>query len=91
MKHTKAKDIALKGLTFLLSEDNLRDRFMAITGILPDEIKELIDSKDFLIAVLDFYIQHEPDLLRLAEAHTMAPELIVSSWRELGGGLGQEW
>jgi len=83
--------IALAALSFILEEDALRDRFLSLSGMSPEDLKAGLENKDFLASILEFLIQHEPDLLAFAEHQNEKPELIVQAWRKLGGGMGQEW
>ena len=82
---------ALCAVSFILSEDALRDRFMALSGLSPDEIRENLQASGFLACVLEFLISHEPDLIAFAENAQIKPADIVTAWRSLGGGKGQEW
>ena len=82
---------ALNAVSFILAEDALRDRFLALSGLAPDEIRARIQEPDFLASVLEFLISHEPDLIDFSETINERPETIVAAWRHLGGGAGQEW
>lgn len=91
MQQEVAFSHALKAITFILADDVLRDRFLALSGLSPEEIRASIQRPDFLASVLEFLIGHEPDLLAFAEATEEKPTNIVAAWRQLGGGEGQEW
>ena len=91
MQLETAQTIALGALSFVLSEESLRDRFLALSGMSADDIRERISDCDFLASILDFLVSHEPDLIAFAEHTKEKPEQIVSAWRQLGGGVGQEW
>ena len=71
-----AESIAISGLQRLAGNDELLMRFCALTGILPNDIRESATQPEFLAGVLDFYLAHEPDLLAWAEADLLAPETI---------------
>lgn len=86
-----AAEIAYKATGFVVSEDSLRDRFLTLSGLSPDEIRSNLTSTDFQASILEFLISHEPDLISCAEALTEKPETLVQAWRALGGGVGQEW
>jgi hypothetical protein len=83
--------VALRGATFIFAEDAIRDRFLALSGVGVDEIRARIQEPDFLASLLDFLISFEPDLIACAETIDEKPEVLVSAWRALGGGAGQEW
>jgi hypothetical protein len=86
-----AEAVAISALSFIVSEDDLRDRFMALSGIDSTLMRDSITDLAFMVSVLDFLIGHEPDLMAFSTAHDIAPEHIVKAWRMLGGGVGQEW
>lgn len=86
-----AYSYAFAAIGHIMQKDDLRDRFMALSGLSPDNIKENIEDPAFLASILEFFINHEPDLIALAEDQNVAPETIVKAWRSLGGGVGQEW
>jgi len=81
----------LMAVTYILAEDALRDRFLALSGLSPDEIRASLQKPDFLASALEFLISHEPDLIACAESINESPKDIVAAWRNLGGGAGQEW
>ena len=78
-------------VAFILADENLRERFLALTGLSPDDLRQNIKNEPFLASVLDFLMNHEPDLIAFAEASETTPSAIVEAWRKLGGGIGQEW
>ena len=91
MNENTASTLALSAISFIVANDVLRDRFLAMTGLDGNELKERLAEEDFLASVLEFLISHEPDLIDFAESIEEKPELIVRAWRQLGGGAGQEW
>ncbi|UTW57024.1 DUF3572 domain-containing protein [Kordiimonas sp. SCSIO 12603] len=86
-----ASEIAFKAIGFIVGDDTLRDRFLALSGLSPDEIRANLAEVDFQASILDFLISNEPDLILFAEETGEKPENIVHAWRALGGGVGQEW
>jgi len=87
MQKEEAETIALQGVSFIFEDDDATARYCSLTGIL----KENIGNSDFLLSILDYFINFEPDLIALASARDTTPEVIVRAWRTLGGGVGQEW
>lgn len=86
-----AQAIALQAAAFIFAEDALRDRFLALSGTGPDDVRARIQDQDFLASFLEFLMGHEPDLMAFAGAAAARPEDVVRAWRALGGGEGQEW
>jgi len=86
-----AQTIALQSAGFIFQEDDIRDRFMALSGVDVDDIRSRIADPAFLASILEFLVNFEPDLIACAETLGEKPETLVSAWRALGGGEGQEW
>jgi hypothetical protein len=86
-----ASTTALEAVGYIIGDDTLRDRFLALSGTDADDLRARIVEQDFQASVLEFLISHEPDLIDFAEHIKISPETIVSAWRSLGGGEGQEW
>ncbi len=90
--HTETSDvIALKAFGFIMEDDTLRERFLALTGLDVESLRDSLSEPTTLASVLEFLISHEPDLIDAAKAQQLAPETLVTAWRDLGGGAGQEW
>ena len=83
--------IALKALGYIVSEDALRDRFVALTGLDSDTLRESLDQLGTLASILEFLVSHEPDLIAAAAAQDVSPDTLVKAWRALGGGAGQDF
>lgn len=91
MDNETAQTLALQSMAFILQEDTLRDRFLALSGLGGDDIKARVEDQEFLASILEFLISFEPDLIACADALEEKPESLVTAWRSLGGGKGQEW
>ena len=89
LKREDAETLALQAFVFIVADEVLRDRFVALSGIMPEEIKSEIANTSFLVAVLSFLVDHEPDLMKTAQAIGQPPECLVAAWHVLGGG--SEW
>ncbi|WP_150000554.1 DUF3572 domain-containing protein [Iodidimonas gelatinilytica] len=81
----EASVIALNALTFILSEDSLRLRFLDLTGLEGEDVRARIADPRFLGAVLDFLMGHEPDLLAFAQEQNLPPESAVHARHILMG------
>ena len=77
------EEIAVAGLARIASDDHLMGRFSALTGILPNEMRQAAAQPGFLAGVLDFYMAHEPDLLAWAQDAGWTPEAIVAARHKL--------
>ena len=83
--------IAIQALGFVLNQDSLRDRFIALSGVDAAQLKDMLSDHAALASILEFLISHEPDLIAAAEDQSAKPEDLIKAWRALGGGKGQEW
>ena len=75
----EAENLAISGLVHLAAEDDLLMRFSALTGILPNDMRQAASAPAFLAGVLDFYLSHEPDLLAWCKAENLNPENIAKA------------
>jgi len=71
--------LALGALGWTLSEDSRASRLVALTGLTPTGMRERLEDRDFLAAVLRFLEGHEPDLLACAAALNVAPTQLVAA------------
>ncbi|MCG2840602.1 DUF3572 domain-containing protein [Sandaracinobacter sp. RS1-74] len=69
--------LALQALAAIIAEDDLRDRFLALTGYDGDTIRARAGSADMAQAVADFLGGHEPDLMRVAAQLGVPPEKLL--------------
>jgi hypothetical protein len=54
-------------------------RFLDLTGLDPDALRAGLDDPAILAAPLEFLANHEPDLIRAAEALAVTPEELVAA------------
>ncbi|HEV7660333.1 MAG TPA: DUF3572 family protein [Allosphingosinicella sp.] len=69
--------LALGALGWTLSDDARAARLLALTGVTPDLLRERLEDRAFLAAVLLFLEAHEPDLLACADALGVTPARLV--------------
>lgn len=65
----------------MLGDQSRAERLLALTGLTPEDLREGLDDRATLAAVLEFLCQHEPDLLAAADALQVDPA-------ELAGARG---
>jgi hypothetical protein len=75
----------------VLSDEDHADRLIALTGITPDELRARLGAgagarREMLIALMDFLMAHEPDLLACAQALSVPPDALVAAHGALAGG-----
>ncbi len=71
--------LALGALGWTLSDDARASRLLALTGLTPDLLRERLDDRVFLAAVLRFLEGHEPDLISCADALNVSPARLVAA------------
>ena len=67
----------------MLSDTDRAERFLGLTGLTPDELREGLGDPAVLGAVIDFLANHEADLVNAAFALDIAPEAIVAARKDL--------
>lgn len=88
---SNAEETAIAALAWLAGEPELLGRFLALTGLQPDQLRAATRNPDFLGGVLDFLMGHEPTLMAFCEATETRPETVataayVFSGQHLGSG-----
>jgi hypothetical protein len=81
--HTNDEALALGALSWVLSDDGRAERFLALTGLSPDTLRDRIDERSTLIGVLQFLEAHEPDLLAAADMLGLPPSALPEARRRL--------
>jgi hypothetical protein len=77
--------LALGALGWTLSDDARAARLVALTGLTPAGMRERLEHRDFLAAVLRFLEGHEPDLVDCADALGVSPARLVAAREALEG------
>ncbi|HKR92515.1 DUF3572 family protein [Novosphingobium sp.] len=75
----------MNALGWVLSDSDRAARFLALTGLTPDDLRASLSEPGTLGAVLDFLRAHEPDLLAAADALAVEPGELVAARERLGG------
>ena len=75
--------LALAALGWVLQDGDRADRFLSLTGLDPDSLRTSLSERGVQASVLEFLANHEPDLIRCAEAMAVTPEELVAAHREL--------
>ena len=83
-----AETWALHALAWILSDIGRADRFVALTGISPDDLRARAGDPAVLDAVFGFLEGHEPDLFACAKDMGVAPIELIAARQRLGQGRG---
>jgi hypothetical protein len=85
LNRDSAATLALQALAYIMDDDKLRDRFLDLSGVTPDDLRHGLGSESVLAAILAFLASHEPDLLACAAALGQAPEQLMNAAHLLQG------
>jgi hypothetical protein len=83
-----ADDIALKFISFLVSDDERLNRFCALTGMGEPELKMGLSDATVQSFILDYALSDESLLLAFAADHGLRPEDVVRARQHLPGFSG---
>ena len=78
-----AEALALSALAATLTDERRAQRFLELTGLSPDGIRERLGERSLLAATLAFLESHEPDLIDVANAIGCKPEGLIAARAEL--------
>ena len=78
-----AEALALRALAATLTDERRAQRFLELTGLSPDGIRERLGERNMLAAALAFLESHEPDLVEVAGAIGCKPEALIAARAEL--------
>ena len=81
-----AESLAIQALAFLAEDEVRLGRFLAVTGIGPEEIRSAAREPQFLAGVLEYLAGDEPLLLEFADHTGQSPDEIMRACAQLGRG-----
>jgi hypothetical protein len=84
LSEAAAEAIALDALSFIGSDVDLMQRFVATTGIDPDAIREDAAKPGFLAGVMHHIVESEPLLVEFAASAGLKPEQVAAAAQALG-------
>lgn len=77
--------LALQALAHVAGDEAMGPRFLALTGMDVAELRANADQPATLVALLDYLMANEPDLVATAEAIGVKPDQLAGAARALGG------
>jgi Protein of unknown function (DUF3572) len=80
-----AETIGVRALAFLAEEPERLARFLALTGIGPEDLRAMAGEPAFLAEVLTYLAQDESALLVFAASAALPPEDIIKAEQLLRG------
>lgn len=79
------ESVALRLIGWIVSDSVRAERMLSLTGLDPDSLRASLGNRTVLAAMMDFVINHEPDLLACAEALEIAPASLVATRDRISG------
>ncbi len=86
-----AEALALTILTWLSAEPSLMSRFLAISGIDPGAIRQMIGEAGFYGGLTEFLMNHEPTLLQFCQENEIKVEWVQACHQYLAGSEEGAW
>jgi len=83
----QAETLALQVLAFIAADEERFQRFMALSGTTPDDVRQRATDPDFLAGVYDHMLADEALLVAFADMAAIAPEKIVAARYRLPGAV----
>jgi hypothetical protein len=84
--------IGLQLLAHIVADPELGARFLALTGLGPDDLRARAADAGTLAALIDFLAARDADLVAAADAIGVPPPAIVAAGVALGGGnVAESW
>jgi ABC-type uncharacterized transport system YnjBCD substrate-binding protein len=77
--------LALQALAHVAGDEAMGPRFLALTGMDVATLRAKADQPATLVALLDYLMANEHDLVATAEAVGVKPEQLAAAARALGG------
>ncbi|WP_416357696.1 DUF3572 domain-containing protein [Aureimonas phyllosphaerae] len=81
-----AEQLAIDALGYIASEPDLMKRFLDLTGIEADGIREAAAAPGFFVGVLDFLLANENDVVAFSHATGTALETVQIARDKLDRG-----
>lgn len=75
--------LALGALGWILTDQDRADRLLSLTGLDAQTLRDHLTERTTLAAVLEFLVNHEPDLVLAADALGRTPQDLVAAHRSL--------
>jgi hypothetical protein len=85
MTRESAESVAIQALAFLAEDPEQLDRFLALTGIGPESLRDAAREPNFLLGVLDHLAGDERLVHAFATQLEIAPEVVTRARDLLAG------
>ncbi|MGE4219556.1 MAG: DUF3572 domain-containing protein [Alphaproteobacteria bacterium] len=86
-----AELMAIRALGYLADDPDRLARFVALSGMVPQDLRAQAADPAFLGGVLDFVLGDEATLVAFADAAQVKPEAVMRARYALPGAPPPEW
>ena len=86
----EAQDLSIAALAFIADDAERLQRFLATSGLGPENLRAAAAEPGFLAAILDYLAAHEALLVAFAAHNNVAPETVMRARTLLGGKDAQD-
>jgi len=83
--------VAVAALGWIAGNEDMLNRFLALTGIEAGQVRQAAAEPGFLAGVLDFLLAHEPSLMAFCNETETDPDVVQRARERLLGNPGNEW
>ncbi|MDR3437444.1 DUF3572 domain-containing protein [Telmatospirillum sp.] len=80
-----AEALALQAVIVIVGDDDLLLRFLSVTGCGAEDLRLRIGEPDFLGAVLDFVLEDDATVQKVADAAGVSPETLAIARSQFPG------
>ena len=87
----EAEVVGLKGLGWLVGEDELLEVFLGSSGLAESELRARAQEPELLGAVLDFILMDDAWVMRFCEAEQLPYDRLARARAALPGGEQVHW
>lgn len=91
MRQEDAEILAVSALAHIAADDERLQRFLAVTGLDPSNLRAEAGKPGFAAGVLDYVCADEALLIGFSAERGLAPEAVASAQRRLAGPAGGDW
>jgi hypothetical protein len=92
---TKGRDfaeiVALKALTWVVSQEDMLGGFLGTSGTARDELRQRVSEPEFLGSVLDYILTDDAWVIAFCDENDLAYEVPMTARQALPGGQDVSW
>jgi hypothetical protein len=91
MRREDAESIAISALSHIAGDEERLQRFLAVTGLDPANLRSEAANLGFMSGILDYVCSDEALLIGFAAEHRLPPERVAMAQQLLAGPSGGDW